>query len=104
MRGPVESFLKLLPHRAGARRHVQQHQRHALAVVAAQMQLTESRRINTANHGLMRVQKRLNQRRHRFRPFDVQHVPGVRDARQFRRRDNVARNASMVPSAPSRVR
>ncbi len=47
---PLQTLLQHLPHGAGTRRHVQQHQRHAFALVAAQVHLPEAGRIDAAQH------------------------------------------------------
>ena len=45
---PLHFFLQLLPHRAGSWTRVQQHQRHAATLLAAQMHLLETGLINSS--------------------------------------------------------
>src|SRR5258708_10676493 len=49
---PLQLLLEHFPHGTGAWRHVQEHQRHALAlaVVTAQVHLSEASRVDTPRH------------------------------------------------------
>src|SRR5258708_5951678 len=50
MARPLQFVLQQLPHGTGARRHVQEHQRHPFPFVAAQVHLPEASRVNTSCH------------------------------------------------------